>query len=173
MRGVPIGTSSKSAQAMWQYARYRCIRCSSNLDLSSAIVARSATECDKTRESPGEIATPPMLSRLLERATSWTANLDLSLSKSNLDFVAIDASETAHASAKNTVYGVISRDTHGLLLCFRTSKKKKPSPAIGAPFNVPSALGPICHRGLDCLRCPMPRRRRRLQALLRTTERTA
>ena len=134
---------------MSQYARYRCIRCSSNLDLRSAIVVRSARESDNTPDSPGEIATPPMLSRLLDRATSWTANLDLSLRKSSLDFVPIDASETAHASAKNTVYGVIIRDTHGLLLCFRTSKKKKPSPAIGAAFNVPSALGPTCYRGLD------------------------
>ncbi len=84
-----------------------------------------------------------------DRGTSWTANLDLSLSKSSLDLVAIDAREAAHASAKNTVYGVIIWDTHGLLLRFRTSKKKKPSPAIGAQFNLPSALGPTCHRGLD------------------------
>jgi hypothetical protein len=159
---------------MWQYARYRCIRCSSNLDLSSAIVVRSARESDKTRDSPGEIAKPPMLSRLLDRATSWMANLDLSLSKSSLDFVVMDARETAHASAKNTVYGVINRDTHGLLLCFRTSKKKMLSPAIGAPFSLASGAGSNLPSGAStCLRCPTPRRRRRLQALLRTRKTTA
>jgi hypothetical protein len=56
-------------------------------------------------------------------------NLDLILRTSNHDFIATDVSETAQASAKKIVYGVISTDTHGLLLCLRTSKKKKPSPA--------------------------------------------
>ena len=81
--------------------------------------------------SVGEIAMPPMLSLLsfALQASSWTLNLDLILRTSNHDFIATDVSETAQASAKKIVYGVISTDTHGLLLCLRTSKKKKPSPA--------------------------------------------
>ena len=66
---------------------------------------------------------------LLILATLWASNLDLSFNASNLDFTATVASETAHAAAKKIVYGMMSRDTQGLLLCFRTSKKKKPSPA--------------------------------------------
>ena len=135
-RRLPRGRSSKSALAMWQYASCRCRRRSSNLDLSSTMVLSEPTTA---AETTGAIETPPTLSRL-RFVTLGPSSLDWSLSTSNRVLVTKAARETAHASAKKTVYGVERRATHGLLLCFSISTKNKASPAKSHTCPTPHTL---------------------------------
>jgi hypothetical protein len=95
-----------------------------------------------TAETTDAIATPPTVNFLRFVTMGPTpSSLDRSLSTSNRVLVTTAASETAHASAKKTVYGVERRaTTYGLLLCFLTSTKKNASPAKShthAPHRIP------------------------------------